>query len=83
MSCAGPVAVIFHVQFFKSYFESAKAIPDHLHRVALDNHGVVRYITESQSRTLNASLAVAVLLLVVFFAMLVARLRKNNDLTSR
>jgi hypothetical protein len=82
MSYAGPVAVVFHVWLFKGYFESGKATPDPVHFVALDNHGVARYITEAQSRTLDASLAVAVVLLVVFFAMLVARLRKNSAVPS-
>jgi hypothetical protein len=78
VACSGPASVVFHIHLFKEYFEVGKPAPDKLHAVVLNNHGVNRYITEAQSHSLDISLAVAVGLLVAFFGMIVARLRKGR-----
>ena len=78
-ACAGPASVVFHIHLFREYFGAARPSPDSLHTVALNNHGVDRYITEAQSRNLDVSLGVAVVLLIVFFGMVVAKLRSDRQ----
>jgi len=47
VACCGPGLVVFHVYLFKHYFEAGKPSPEGLHLIALNNHGVNRYITEA------------------------------------
>ena len=78
VACCGPALVVFHVYLFKHYFEVAKASPEGLHVIALNNHGVNRYITEAQSDSLDLSLGAAIVMLIVFFGLILATIRKGR-----
>ena len=81
LTYGGPVAVVFHVFMFMTYFELGRSSRDGIYSVVLNNHGVNRYITEVQSQTLDVSLGVAVALLFVFFGLILARLRKAKTVS--
>lgn len=78
LACSGPGLVVFHVYLFKHYFGAGKPSPEGAHVVALNNHGVNRYITEAQSDTLDLSLGAAVVMLIVFFGVVLAHIRKGR-----
>ena len=78
LACCGPGLVVFHVSLFKHYFEGGKLSPEGLHVVALNNHGVNRYISEAQSHNLDLSLGAALVMLVVFFGLVVAKMREGR-----
>jgi hypothetical protein len=78
VACCGPGLVVFHVYLFKNYFEAGKPLPVGLHIIALNNHGVNRYITEAQSHNLDLSLGAAVVMLIVFFGLVLAKIRKGR-----
>jgi hypothetical protein len=77
MACTGPAAVVYHVHLFKQYFDNGATVRGGIYTVPLNNHGIERYITEAQDQTLSLSLAAAVVLLVMFFAMIILRLRRK------
>jgi hypothetical protein len=79
VACCGPGLVVFHIYLFKHYFETGKPLPEGVHLVALNNHGVDRYITEAQNQSLDLSLGAAVVMLVVFFGLILAKVRKGRD----
>lgn len=75
---SGPVLVVFHVLLFRHYFSEGKQTPDLTHTVILNNHGINRYITEQQDRALDFSLLAAVIMMIVFFAMIIVKIRKRH-----
>lgn len=75
---SGPVFVVIHVFLFKHYFSQGMQTPDVTHTVILNNHGVNRYITEQQDRVLDVSLLTAVIMMIVFFAMIIVKIRKRH-----
>jgi hypothetical protein len=75
---SGPVLVVFHVFLFKHYFSQGMQTPDLTHTVILNNHGLKRYITEQQDRALDVSLLAAVIMTIVFFAMIIVKIRKRH-----
>jgi hypothetical protein len=78
VACCGPGFIVFHVYLFKHYFDTGKPSPEGLHVIALNNHGVDRYITELQSQNLNFSLGTAVVMGLVFFGLIMANMRKGR-----
>ena len=78
VACCGPGLVVFHVYLFKHYFEAGKPSPEGLYVIALNNHGVNRYITEAQSHNLDLSLGAALVMLVVFFGLVWANIRRKR-----
>lgn len=79
LACCGPGLIVFHVYLFKNYFETGKPSPEGLHVIALNNHGVNRFITEAQSHNLDLSLGAAVVMGIVFFWLVLAQVRKGRD----
>lgn len=75
---SGPILVIYHIYLFRRYFSQALREPDSNHTVILNNHGVIKYITEQQDRILDLSLLAAVVMTVVCFVMVILRIRKKN-----
>ena len=75
---SGPALVVYHVFLFKHYFSQGRHTPDVTHTVILNNHGVNRYITEQQDRALDISLVAAVIMTIVFFAMIILKIRKRS-----
>lgn len=75
---SGPALTVFHVFLFKHYFSQGKQMPDVTHTIILNNHGINRYITEQQDRVLDASLLAAVIMTIVFFAMIILKIRKRR-----
>lgn len=78
LACAGPALILFHIYLFKKYFSVATATPDETHTVAISNHGIDRYISFAQDQTLSITLGAAVVMLVVFFGMIILKLRENR-----
>lgn len=79
VACCGPGLVVFHVYLFKNYFETGRPSPEGGYVIALNNHGVNRYITESQNQNLDLSLGAAVVMLIVFFGLVWAKIRKGRS----
>lgn len=77
LACAGPGLTLFHIYLFRKYFSLGTATPDETHIVAMSNHGIDRYISHAQGQTLSISLGAAVIMLVVFFGMIILKLREN------
>jgi hypothetical protein len=75
---SGPALVVFHVFLFKHFFSLGRQAPDVIHTVILNNHGVSRYITEQQDQALDLSLIAAVIMTIVFFVMIILKLRKRR-----
>ncbi|SCK29578.1 hypothetical protein VAR608DRAFT_2487 [Variovorax sp. HW608] len=78
LACAGPALALFHIYLFRKYFSLGTATPDETHTVAISNHGIDRYISYAQDQTLSISLGAAVIMLVVFFGMIILRLREHR-----
>lgn len=77
VACSGPALTVYHIHLFKKYFANGTQSPDALHTVLLNSHGVNRYITGAQDQILSISLGVAVIMLIVFFAMTILKIRKK------
>lgn len=75
---SGPALVVFHIFLFKHYFSQGAETPDAIHTVVLNNHGVNRYITEQQDRILDLSLLAAVIMTIVFFMMIILKIRRSR-----
>ncbi len=78
VACCGPGLVVLHVYLLRNYFEAGKPSPEGLHVILLNNHGVNRYITELQSQRLDLSLGAAAVMLLVFFGLVWANMRKGG-----
>ena len=75
---SGPALTVHHVYLFENYFSQGAQAPDLTHTAILNNHGVYRFITEQQDRVLDLSLLVAVIMTIVFFVMIILKIRNKR-----
>ncbi len=77
-ACSGPALILYAIELFEEYFSLGKQTPDTIHTVLVNNHGVYRYITESQNQNFRFFLVTGVLLLLVLFAIIIITKIKKN-----
>ena len=75
---AGPASIVYAINLFEEYFALGKQSPDGIYTVLVNNHGVYRYITESQDQHVNYFFGVGAFLLPVLFALAVLKSRKGR-----
>lgn len=70
---SGPACIVYAVSKFEKYHSEGKKIPDELYSVVMSNHGVVRYITEEQSREFYFFLGLGGVLSLAMIAVVVLK----------
>lgn len=78
IACTGPAAVAHYIYLSKKYFTHGVEVSDSIHTVLIASHGNYKYITQEQNQSLRFSLGVAVVALVIFFAMVILRIRRKS-----
>ena len=74
---SGPACVLYGIDRFERFFSEGKEVANETHTALINNHGVFRYITESQNQTYRFFLGLgAVLILVTAAAIFVSRRRR-------
>jgi hypothetical protein len=66
LACIAPGCVIYSISLFERYFAAGTPTPDALHAIAISNHGIYRYISESDSKNFELWIHISVLLTVIF-----------------
>lgn len=77
-AASGPACIVYANKLSQEYFALGKQSPDGIHTVLVNNHGVYKYITESQDQHVNYLLGAGALLLPVLFALIVLKIRKDR-----
>jgi len=76
-ACSGPALLLYGINLFEEAFALGKQSRDQVHTVLVNNHGEVRYITESQNQSFKFFLAAgALLLLGLFVSIIVTKIKE-------
>lgn len=71
LACVGPGILLYSISLFDTYHALGANIKDTEHGVPLNNHGVVKYITESQYENFHFYLIAGVVSVAVFIGVLI------------
>lgn len=78
VASSGTVFGLYAIDRFEHYFEMGTQTPDDTHNVLVNNHGVYKYITESQNHHFHVLFGIGVMLFVVLAAaIIITKTRKN------
>jgi hypothetical protein len=75
-ACSGPACVLYGINRFEKFFSEGEEAANETHTALINNHGVFRYITESQNQSYHFFLGLgAVLILATAAAIFLTRNR--------
>lgn len=78
LACIGPGILFYAINLFDKYHALGTDLRDAAHSVALNNHGVVKYVTETQYETFRFFLVIGIVLVVIFIGTIAFLMRARR-----